>query len=82
MYVSCLFSTPSVVQVIDVKSGEVKVSLGVPPSPSLVITDPFSGLIYATSTGTNIVLEIDPRAKKLVRYFPAGNQPLSMVLSR
>ncbi|MDB5101781.1 MAG: family beta-propeller repeat protein [Cyanobacteria bacterium RYN_339] len=82
MYVTCLFSRPTVIQVIDVKSGEIKVSLGVPPSPSLVITDPFSGLIYVTATGSNMALEIDTKAKKLVRQLATGNQPLALVLSR
>jgi YVTN family beta-propeller protein len=82
MYVSCLFSSPSVVQVIDVATGKIKISLGVPPSPSLVINDPFSNLIYASCTGFNVILEIDPHKPALVRQLAAGHQPLAMVLSR
>jgi DNA-binding beta-propeller fold protein YncE len=82
MYVTCLFSSPPVVQVIDVKTGDVKVSMGVPPSPSLVVTDPATGLIYVTATGYNAVLEIDPINKKLLRELPTGHQPLAVLLSR
>jgi YVTN family beta-propeller protein len=82
LYVTCLHSKPPVVQVIDAETGEIESSLQVPPSPSLVVTDPATGLIYVTVTGYNAVLEIDPVARKLVRQFPAGHQPLALVLTR
>lgn len=82
LYTTCLFARPPVVQVIDAASGQIKVSLGVPPSPSLVITDPLTGLLYVTATGYNAVLEIDPAQRKMLRQIPAGHQPLSTLLTR
>lgn len=82
LYVTCLHSQPPVVQVIDAESGKIESSLGVPPSPSLVVTDPATGLIYVTATGYNAVLEIDPVNRKLVRELAAGHQPLAMMLTR
>lgn len=82
LYVTCLHSKPPVVQIIDAESGDIEASLQVPPSPSLVVTDPATGLIYVTITGYNAVLEIDPVNKTLVRQFPAGHQPLALVLTR
>ena len=82
LYVTCLHSKPPVVQVIDAESGNIESSLQVPPSPSLVVTDPLTGLIYVTVTGYNAVLEIDPVKRKLVRQFAAGHQPLALVLTR
>jgi YVTN family beta-propeller protein len=82
LYVTCLHSKPPVVQVIDAERGVVEASLGVHPSPSLVVTDPATGLIYVTATGYNAVLEIDPVNKKLVRELPSGHQPLALLLTR
>lgn len=81
LYVACLFSDPAVLQVIDVATGEIEASLGVPPSPSIVVEDPVTGRIYVTATGSNMVLEIDPLAPKLLRKLPAGHQPLDVLLT-
>lgn len=82
LYVTCSFSDPSVVQIIDVASGEIELSMGVRPTPSLIVTDEATGHIFVTVAGYNAVLEIDPVAKKLLREYPAGHQPLSLVLVR
>lgn len=52
-----------------------------PPSPSIVVEDPATGLIYVTATGSNMVLEIDPRKPALLRKLPAGHQPLDVLLT-
>ncbi|MFP5501799.1 MAG: YncE family protein, partial [Candidatus Sericytochromatia bacterium] len=75
LYVTCLFSVPPVVQIVDVETGEVKVSMGVPPSASLVRVDETTGLVYVTATGYNAVIEIDPKAMAITREFSAGHQP-------
>jgi YVTN family beta-propeller protein len=82
LYVTCLHSKPPVVQVIDATRGVVEASLGVHPSPSLVVTDRATGRIYVTATGYNAVLEIDPVSKRLLRELPAGHQPLALMLTR
>ncbi|MEB3330726.1 MAG: YncE family protein [Candidatus Sericytochromatia bacterium] len=82
LYVTCLHAKPPVVQVINAASGAVEASLGVHPSPSLVVTDRATGLIYVTATGYNAVLEIDPVNRKLLRELPAGHQPLALTLTR
>lgn len=81
LYVTCHFSVPAIVQAIDVRSGEIIVSMGIPPSPSLVVQDRRSGFIYVTVTGYNAILEIDPVSQRLVRELTAGHQPLDLVLT-
>lgn len=82
LYVTCVFSSPAVVQVLDTATGATKVSLGVPPSPSLLRFDPKSGHLFVTATGYNAVLEIDPKRQQLLRELPSGHQPLDLVIVR
>lgn len=82
LYVSCLFAHPAIEQVVDTRTGAIKVSMGVPPSPSRVAVDPRTGYLYVTATGTNKLLEIDPVKEQLLRMLPAGSQPLDCVLTR
>jgi YVTN family beta-propeller protein len=82
LYVACVFSNPAVVQVLDTTTGAIKVSLGVPPSPSLLRIDPKTGHLFVTATGYNAVLEIDTQRQQLLRELPSGHQPLDLVIVR
>lgn len=81
LYVACPFSSPAVVQVIDAHTGELKVSMGVPPSPLMLAQDPATKHLFATLAGYNAVVEIDRENLSIVRQFSAGHQPLDLVLT-
>ncbi|HEY9723320.1 MAG TPA: YncE family protein [Oscillatoriaceae cyanobacterium] len=81
LYVACLFSKPPITQIVDTRTGAIKASLGIPPSPSRISVDPGTGYLYVTATGSNRVLEIDPVKKKLLRMLPGGHQSLDCALT-
>lgn len=81
LYTACAFSTPPVVQEIDADSGEVIRSLGLPPTPEMVAFDPVRGEIFVTLGGSNQVARVDPRIPKLLATYPAGHQPLELLLA-
>lgn len=81
LYVACPFSSPAVVQVFDALTGELKVSMGVPPSPLMLAQDPATRHLFVTTAGYNAVLEIDLAKESIVRQFSAGHQPLDLVLT-
>lgn len=81
LYTACTFSVPAVLQVIDTQTGEVTASLGIPPSPLMLALDPATGHVFVTLSGTNVVLEIDPKGQRIVKEHPAGHQPLGIALA-
>jgi YVTN family beta-propeller protein len=81
LYTACSQSDPAVVQEIEAGTGEVIRSLGLPPSPEMVAFDPLRGEIFVTLAGSNLIARVDPRLPKLLATYPAGHQPLELLLA-
>lgn len=80
LMVANFYETPSSVQWLDRRTGVVKKRLEVPSSPTLMVQHPRTGMVYLTSSGSNKIIEIDPRRQAVTRTFDAGAYPIDIQL--
>ncbi|MFP5501300.1 MAG: YncE family protein, partial [Candidatus Sericytochromatia bacterium] len=80
LMVANFYQTPATVQFLDRESGKVKQTLTVPSSPTLMVRHPKTGLVYLTASGSNKIVEIDPRVPEVTRTFEAGAYPIDIQL--
>lgn len=80
LMVANFYQTPATVQFLDRKSGQIKHTLTVPSSPTLMVRHPRTGLVYLTASGSNKIVEIDPRVPEVKRTFEAGAYPIDIQL--
>lgn len=80
LMVACFYQTPGTVVFLDRRTGALKHRLEVPSSPSLLRKHPRNGLVYLSVSGENRIVEIDPRAPKVLRVLDAGAFPVDLEL--
>lgn len=80
LMVANFYETPATVQFLDRKTGTIKHTLKVPSSPTLFVQHPRTKLVYMTASGSNKIVEIDPRVPEVKRTFDAGAFPVDIQL--
>ena len=82
LVVASFNTDPGIVQFVDRRSGQVRGVLKVPANPAALTVHPATGQIYVGCAGSDLVLEIDPRTRTVVRTLDVNAHPSGLAVVR
>jgi YVTN family beta-propeller protein len=80
LVVASFNTDPGIVQFVDRKSGQIRQVLKVPANPAALAVHPTTGQVYVGCAGADVVLELDPRTRTVVRTLPVGAHPSGLAV--